>query len=81
MLLIEKIITLLMICLLFYQIFLAHFRSKKEGYMAVIPKFDPKYKPVDKPIAEPTAGPVNNFLPVTTINMNFDPNSVITEVT
>lgn len=26
-----------MICLLFYQIFLAHFRSKKEGYMAITP--------------------------------------------
>jgi hypothetical protein len=82
MLIIEKIITLLMICLLFYQIFLAHFHSKiTEGYELVLPKFEPKYNKTYAPVAKPTTGPVNNFLPTTTINMNFDPNSVITQVT
>ena len=76
----EQLITFFMICLLSYQIFLARFHLKVvEGYELVLPKFDPKYKKTYKPVAKPTAGPVNNFLPTTTINMNFDPNSVITQ--
>ena len=76
----EQLITFFMICLLFYQIFLARFHLKVvEGYELVLPKFDPQYKKTYETIVKPTAGPVNNFLPTTTINMNFDPNSVITQ--
>jgi hypothetical protein len=79
---IEQIITFLLIYLLCYQIFLAHFHSKRiEGYELVLPKFDPKFSKTYAPVVKPTAGPVNNFLPTTTINMNFDPNSVITQLT
>lgn len=81
MIILEQIITFLMICLLCYQIFLAHFYLKiVEGYEEVLPKFNPKYSSTYAPVAQPTTGPVNNFLPTTTINMNFDPNSVITQI-
>jgi hypothetical protein len=82
MLLLDQIITFLLICLLCYQIFLAHFQLKIiEGYMLVLPKFDPKYNKTYKTIVKPTAKPVNNFYPKTHVDMDFDPNSVITQIT
>jgi hypothetical protein len=77
MAILEKMITLFMIYLLCYQIFLVHFRSKIiEGYMLVLPTFNPVF---NKTFA-PTAAPVNNYFPQTHISQDFDNNSVITAV-
>ena len=78
----EQIIFFLLIWVLCYQIFLAHSHLKIiEGYMLVLPKFDPIYKKTFKPVAKPTAIPVNNFYPKTHFGMEFDQNSVITQIT
>jgi hypothetical protein len=45
--------------------------------MAVIPKFEEKEKKINKPVAIP----INNFYPHTYIGQDFDPNSVITQIT
>jgi hypothetical protein len=82
MLLLEQIITVLLICLLCYQIFLAHFHLKiVEGYMLVLPAFNPVFSLTTNPVVNPTAVPVNNFYPKTNIVMDFDQNSVITQIT
>jgi hypothetical protein len=49
--------------------------------MLVLPKFDPKYNKTYKTIVKPTAKPVNNVYPKTHVDMDFDPNSVITQIT
>jgi hypothetical protein len=78
----EQIITFLLIWLLGYQIFLAHFRLKiVEGYMLVLPAFNPVFSLTTDPVVKPTAIPVNNFYPKTHFGMDFDPNSVITQIT
>jgi hypothetical protein len=82
MLLLDQIITFLLICLLCYQIFLAHVHLNIiEGYELVLPKFSPAYSSTMKPVAKPIAIPVNNFLPKTQVSMDFDPNSVLTQIT
>ena len=78
----EQIITFLLIWVLCYQIFLAHFHLKIiEGYMLVLPKFSPVFSLTTNPVVKPTAIPVNNFYPKTHFGMDFDPNSVITQIT
>jgi len=76
--LLEKITTVFMFCLLSYQIFLAHFHSKNiEKFMSVRPFYDEKHPPSPPPVTKP----VNNFYPHTYIGQDFDPNSVITQIT
>lgn len=66
-----------MICLSFYQIFLAHFRSKKKDIWQT-PKFDSKYQKSPSPTSAIT---INKFYPNTYISKDFDPKSVIKEIT
>ena len=78
----EQIIFFLLIWVLCYQIFLAHSHLKIiEGYMLVLPAFNPVFNLTTNPVVNPTAIPVNNFYPKTHFGMEFDQNSVITQIT
>ena len=82
MTILEKMIVFFMIYLLCYQIFLVHFHSKiMEGYELVLPKFSGVSDLAVDPVTKPVFAPVNKFLPTTRVSMDFDNNSVSTQIT